>query len=29
LIQKRSTLLAKYVQLLYQDVYKHVVEFWE
>lgn len=29
LIMKRSKLLSKYVQLLYQDVYGHVSEFWQ
>jgi len=29
LISKRAMLLVKYIQLLYQDVYGHVAEFWE
>lgn len=29
LIMKRAKLLSKYVQLLYQDVYGHVSEFWQ
>lgn len=29
LITKRAKLLSKYVQLLYQDVYGHVSEFWQ
>jgi len=29
LIMKKAKLLSKYVQLLYQDVYGHVSEFWQ
>ena len=29
LISKRSRLLLKYIQLLYQDIFGHVKEFWE
>jgi len=29
LISKRSRLLLKYIQLLYQDIFCHVKEFWE
>lgn len=29
LVSKRAKLLVKYIQLLYQDVYGHVTEFWE
>jgi hypothetical protein len=29
LIEKRSNLLIKYIQLLYQDVHTHVSQFWQ
>jgi hypothetical protein len=28
-VGKRSRLLLKYIQLLYQDVFGHVKEFWD